>query len=318
MGAGRAGSSGSAPWQDGQVSLPPYPFAAGQNFGAPQPGLYPLRPLTIGEIFAAAFRVARRHLAVLAPLAFVVSAVALGTQLAILTANGSLHDYATGQYARIPVDATQADITAMVTRLWTDFLPAIGVSAVVSLIGAPILAAVATPFAALGATSSGSTNGAGLARLRGRWSVLVGVGLVVGLAIAAGFVLLVVPGIMVWLILMPAGPVAAMEGSSLGDTIKRAAVVSKGFKARLLGVSILASLIAAGIGVVFSMIIGALISTSEPTAHLLVTQGVGLLVTALTTAWSSSVVAMLYIDIRMRREGLAQALLAAAGPSPYS
>ncbi len=300
------------------MTLPPYPMSTDPSQGAPQPGLYPLRPMTIGEIFGGAARVAVRHLLVLAPLAFLASAVALAVQFWILASNGSLHDYASGQLTAVPAGATQTELDAMLRRVYTDFLPAVALSALVTLIGAPIVAAVATPFAALGATSRVSTNSAGLARLRGRWPVLLGVGVVVGLAIGIGTLLLVIPGLLAFLILLPAGPVAAMEGSSLGDSLRRAAVVSKGFKGRLLGVSILSGLIAGGIGLVISSVVGAIVGTSDATAHLLLTSVVSLVVGALTTSWSSSVVAMLYIDIRIRREGLAQALLAAASPSPFS
>lgn len=300
------------------VSLPPYPSPTGPTNAGQQLGLYPLRPLRIGEIFAAALRVAWRHLTVLAPIALLVAVVALGVQLSLFAANGSLHDYASGQLLAVPANPTPAEAQALVNRLVQDFFPAVLLSSLVSLIAAPILAGIATPFAALGATSTVSTNGAGLARLRGRWGVLLGTGVIVGLAIAVGSVLLVVPGIMAWLILLPAGPVAAMEGSTLGDSIKRAAVVSKGFKGRLFGVSILAGLISGAIGLVVSSIIGRLVSTEQPVSHLVVTSVATALVSALTVAWSSSVVAMLYIDIRIRREGLAQALTAAAGPSLYS
>ncbi len=300
------------------MTLPPYPMSNDPSQGPPQPGMYPLRPMTIGELFGAAARVAVRHLMVLAPLAFVISALALAVQFSILASNGSLHDYASGQLTAVPAGATQTELDTILRRIYTDFLPALGLSALISLIGAPILAAVATPFAALGATSRVSSNSAGLARLRGRWPVLLGTGVVVGVAIGIGSILLVVPGLMAFLILLPAGPVAAMEGSSLRDSLRRAAVVSKGFKGRLFGVSILSGLIAAGIGLVVSSVVGRIVGTSNGTTHLLVTSVVSLLVGALTTSWSSSVVAMLYIDIRIRREDLGRALLAAASPSPFS
>jgi hypothetical protein len=300
------------------VTLPPYPMSNDPSQGSAQPGMYPLRPMTIGELFGAAARVAVRHLMVLAPLAFVISAVALAVQISILASNGSLHDYASGQLTAVPAGATQTELDALIRRIYTDLLPALGLSTLISLIGAPILAAVATPFAALGATSRVSNNSAGLARLRGRWPVLLGTGVVVGLAVAIGSVLLVIPGLMAFLILLPAGPVAAMEGSSLRVSLQRAAVVSKGFKGRLLGVSILSGVIAGAIGLAVSGIAGRLVGTSDGTSHLIVTSVVSLLVGALTTAWSSSVVAMLYIDIRIRQEGLGRALLAAASPSPFS
>ncbi len=300
------------PWDHGQVSLPPYPMSAQPNFGAQQPGLYPLRPLRIGEIFAAALRVAWRHIAVLAPAGLIVLVLAAAAELAVLSASGSLENFASGSYAVISVDATPAELDSIVSYLWSNILPALAASVAVSLVGNQILAGVATPFAAIGATTTSGDNSAGLARLRPRLPVLIGIGLVAGLATALGFVLLIVPGILLWLMFMPAGPVAVMEGSSIGNSLRRALIVSRGFKGRLLGVGVLTGLISGAINLLLSSVLGRAISTTDAVQHLFLTQGISVLIGALLAAWSSAVTAMLYIDIRMRREGLAQALQANA------
>lgn len=292
------------------MSIPPYPSPAGSALGPRQPGLYPLRPLTIGEILGTGLRVAWRHLVVLAPFALVVSLLGTAANIAVLAANGSLRSFATGDYAVLPQNATPDQVSALLTNLVHHILPGVAATLVISLIGAPILAGLVTPFAAMGATSTAGTNAAGMARLKGRWPVVVGTGVVAGLAISVGYTLLIVPGVIIWLMLVPAGPVAAMEGLSIGDSIRRATALSKGFKGRLLGVSLLIGLILTAISFTATSILGTAISTTDPVRHLFLVQGLGILISALLTPWSSAVTAMLYVDIRMRREGLAHALAA--------
>ncbi len=138
------------PWDHDRVSFPPYPLPTGPDADGPQPGLYPLRPLGIGEIFGASLRVARRHLAVLAPVALVFELISAGALIGILAANGSLHSYATGDYLALPANATPAEVSAMAGYLVHNILGALAATFVISLITGPILAGFATPFAAIG------------------------------------------------------------------------------------------------------------------------------------------------------------------------
>jgi len=297
------------------VSLPPYPQPFRPAADAPQPGLYPLRPLTVGEILSTGFQVTRRHLAVLAPMALVVAGLNIAVTLGVLAANGSLHDFATGDYARLPANPTSADVAA----IWRPLLKVmLGTAAglTVSLVGSPFLAGVLTPFAAQAATSRTGDRTGPFTRLRGRWGTLLAASVVAGVLTAAGFVLFVVPGVMLLLILMPLGPVLAMEGLPVKASFRRAAAVSRGFKGRLLGVTLLAALFAAIAALVVGLLFGSAIDTGDPVRRLLLSQGLSLLVSLFTLPWVASVTAMLYIDIRMRREGLAQALQSAARVNP--
>jgi hypothetical protein len=297
------------------VTFPSYPSPA--DPGA-QPGWYPLRPLSIGEVIGAGLRIAVRHLAVLAPIAFVFGIVGAAANLLVLSAKGVLRSYANGDLTRLPVGASTEQANEFVRTYFSDILPGLATSAVVGMIAGPVLAGVAAPFAALAATSRIGTNAAGLARLRARWPVLLGVAVVVGLAQAVGFALLVVPGIVIWLMLLPAGPAAAMEGLGIGPTLRRAVVVSKGFKGRLFGVSLLIGLIVGVIDFALAAILGQVVGGDDPVTRLIITQVLAAVVSAVVAPWSAAVTAMLYIDIRIRREGLAPALLAASRPTYWS
>ena len=108
------------------MSFPPYPSPAGPNAGGPQPGLYPLRPLRIGEIFGAALRVAWRHLAVLAPIALIFELLSSVALIGLLAANGALHSYATGDYLDLPANPTPAEVSAMLSYVTHNILGALG------------------------------------------------------------------------------------------------------------------------------------------------------------------------------------------------
>lgn len=297
------------------MTYPSYPSPTGPS---DQPGWYPLRPLSIGEVIGAGLRIATRHLAVLAPIAFLFSVISAGANLLVLSAKGVLRSYATGDLTRLPVGASTEQANEFVRSYFSNILPALAVSAIVGLVAASMLAGVAAPFAALGATSRIGTNSAGLARLRGRWPVLLAVAVVTGVAEAVGFALLVVPGVLIWLTLLPAGPAAAMEGLGVGPTLRRAAVVSKGCKGRLFGVSVLMALIVGVIDLAGVAILTRVVGGDDPVTRLIITQILAALVSAVLAPWTAAVIAMLYIDIRIRREGLAPALLAASRPTYWS
>ena len=297
------------------MTYPSYPSPADSSG---QPGWYPLRPLSIGEVIGAGLRIGTRHLTVLAPIAFLFAIVSAAANLFVLASKGVLRGYANGDLTRLPRGASTEQANEFVRSYFANLLPALAVSAVVGMIAAAMLAGVAAPFAALAATSRIGTNSAGLARLRGRWPVLLGVAVVVGLAQAVGFALLIVPGVLIWLILLPAGPAAAMEGLAVGPTLSRAAAVSKGFRGRLLGVSLLMGLITGAINLALAAIFTRVVGGDDPVTRLVITQILTALISSVVTPWSASVTAMLYIDIRMRREGLAQALLAASRPTYWS
>ncbi|MTD12967.1 hypothetical protein GIS00_03280 [Nakamurella sp. YIM 132087] len=280
----------------------------------PQPGMYPLRPLAVGEILTGAVRVAWRHLLVLAPIALLFSAISTGVQLGLLSATGMLEAVATGSYAQLPAAPTAAQLEQVLQDTGTVLLALLG-SVVVTQVLGPVLAGIAAPFTAEAALSTKGTNARALARLNGRWGVLLGSAVLAGLATAGGFLLLLVPGILLWIALAPAGPVAAMEGTAPAITFRRALHLSRGFRPRIFGTVLLQALfvlIAAFIaGIVAVSLFGV---GSAGIGSYITTQIIGIVVGAFTGSWTACVVALLYVDLRMRREGLAEALQRSAQP----
>lgn len=295
-------------WDDALVTYPnPWPAPV----QAPQPGVFPLRPLRIGEILGFAMRIAWSNALLLVPIALVAQVLAAAAQLGILSAFGDLQTVAGGSWSSIPARPTQADLDRVLT-LSSHVLAASGFSLVVALTITPIVAGLAASGAAIAATRTTRDFPGVVARMRGRWWSVIATSLLTGLCVFAGLLLLVVPGIIVAIALIPSGPVAAIEGARPVAAVKRAAALSKGFRPRLLGVYLLAVVCAAAAGLAFGAVVGALIGGSNTVGTYVVIQIVGAVFGGLTGAWTATVVALLYIDLRMRREGLADSLRRAA------
>lgn len=272
-----------------------------------QPGVYPLRPLRIGEILGHGIRIAGANLLLLAPLALVTGLAGAGIQIAVLSGFGDLETVASGRWAVLLQQPTQADVQQLTTLFWHVLLASAG-GGILSIVTTPVLAAIAAAGVARAATRRERNTAAVLARLRGRWGSILGTGLLAGVCIALGLILLVVPGIVIAIALLPAGPVAAIEGGRPVANLRRAARLSQGSRGRLFGVSLLAALCGGGVGFVFTQVVGALLRVGTGTGGFVTLQLAGAVIGAVTAAFTAAVTALLYVDLRIRREGLAEAL----------
>jgi hypothetical protein len=165
---------------------------------------------------------------------------------------------------------------------------------------------------------------------------LVLLGVPVGLGVLAGFQLGVGQGVAVGLPLLLLGVVAlvfvqvryfllaapalVLERTGVAASLRRSGQLSRGQFWRLLGISVLTALVAGLVGQVIALPLG-LLGTAGPallhgTAGGLVLVFAGylsqVLVGAVTTPFSSAVVALQYVDQRIRKEGLDVQLIAAA------
>lgn len=322
-------------------SAPGYGPPPGYRPPAAQPGIVPLRPLGLGEILDGAFRAIRANPRVMFGLTAAVVAITVALQTVVqwyvggLLA-GSLTDATTtldptGELAlsdtlgpalapllTLPalvlattvltglliVSVSRSVLGQKVTigEVWGGYRRRVGL-VVVFTIGLQL--AVALVLAALiGAVVLAATNDAtGLA---------VVLGLVGGGVYLVGYVWLLVRTLLI-------PPAIMLEGAGLGSAIRRGWTLSRGSFWRLLGIYLLTSiivsvvqgLITAPASIIATFVFQDALATSFGSLVLL---GVANIVAlTLTTVFTAAVVALLYVDVRMRREGLDVELARAAG-----
>lgn len=277
----------------------PYPDA----WAPAQPGPIPLRPLGVGEVLGTAVTVVRRSAGSLCLAAFVVAALSGGANLLVLSAMGGLKSYAEAGWME--------DILRGGSNIPSFVIAAGLTSLLVSTAGGAIVAGLAS--AAAGDLAQGREGrGAIRQRMVGRWPTLLAVALVFGVLCSAGLILFIVPGVLAYLILLLAAPIAVMERAGVGGALRRSAELTRGHRGRFLGVTLLAGLIAGVIGAVLTTVVSSIFFSNDPSTLFLITQGVGVVVAAFTGAWTGAVVALLYIDVRIRTERLDYALRLAA------
>lgn len=299
-----------------------------------QPGIVPLRPLSLGEILDGAMRAIRAN-----------PAVMFGLSAAVVTI-GVLISAVLSRYVAGLLAGTFADLTTM---LDPSFDPTLSgeldgqfSGALAQLATAPVTSVATTVLTGLLVVSvSRSVLGRtirvgevvrswrvwwvlGFTVLLGAASLLA-VGLVVGAvvllarqdqtgaAVAVGLVALlalVVATVWVTTRTLLVTPALMLEGKGFWATVARAWRLTRGSFWRLLGIyllvavlmSVLSQLVAAPFSVLATVVGGGGdIFSPGPTAIISVGEVIAL--TASTT-YTSAVVALLYIDVRMRREGL--------------
>lgn len=318
-------------------AAPPPPGVAWRP-QALQPGIIPLRPLGMGEIYDGAFRAVRANPRVMFGLAALVVTLAV-------TIQSIIQWYVTGLVAPQLSDlSSEVDPSGQM-----GFAEQMGSSAGL-LISTPVTALATTILTGLLIVSvSRSVLGqvATVGEVLRSWRVWLVVGftflsgvavLVVASVLTTGVVLLAVndqigPAVLlglagglafvvaaVWFstrtLLVP--PALMLEGKKFWPTIARAWRLTRGSFWRLFGIYLLTSILAGIIAqiIVFPATLIAQLVLRDPTAtsfgSFVVIGIANVIASTLSTTFVSSVVALLYIDVRMRREGLDVELARAA------
>jgi len=324
------------------------PAAGAYRPQADKPGIVPLRPLTLGEIYDGAFAAVRHNPAVMLGLATLVilAATLVGTLVGhvitplvtswvspvfddpALAGAGVELGFTGGDLAQLYATALGAGLAfllagpivnglltvsvsrsvlgdrASVRQVWDRVSPRVWLLVAWSLLQTVVLVVAATAFTALGVLAVMF-----LADVSGALAAWTAVLLIVLAVVAA-----------VWLstrlLLVP--PALALENAGIFATVRRAWLLTRGSFWRVFGINLLASVIVGVISQIVAVPISALASVlaaggggsmAALTVTTILTTVVG---TAITTIFLAGVVSLLYIDLRMRREGLDVSLTAAA------
>lgn len=252
---------------------------------------------------------AQRHFRPLGLLAGAISLVTTVILMAVLAATGTLSGYADGSAFDSMLDDPTPSIPAAIVFAGL-------ATALVSSILYMALSGVATVIAAGDAMGDPSTVGR---RLVGRVVPLLVLSAVITVFVLVGLVLLIVPGIIAYLLWVMAAPVSVMERRNLWPALRRSRELSHGYRWRMFGILLLLGLITGGIDLLLTGFVtvaltgyGDTIGSLSATAAFVIVQFVGVAIAAVTGSWSAAVVAILYIDLRVRKENLGDILRAHA------
>uniref|UniRef100_UPI002028A56B DUF7544 domain-containing protein n=1 Tax=Actinotalea sp. C106 TaxID=2908644 RepID=UPI002028A56B len=334
----RHGQYGQGQYGQGQYGQAQY----GQPGAAPgyrpppvQRGIVPLRPLGMGEIFDGAFRSIRDNPRVM----FGVSAI-------VVTLSVLLETFVQWYSFGFLGDSLSAPVDQQADMLLGDVVGLAGGSAlsvVVSLVSTTLLTGLLIVSVSRSVIGQRVSLADAWQRVRPQlWRLLlltllvmllllvvpaVWIGAVVALAAAEQwgpmFVVLLVGGVgvLVWSLWISvrtllATPALMLEEQRVVAGLKRGWELSRGSFWRLLGIYLLVTVIVATVAgiIVYPAAMVPVVMQLDPFggASLAITAVAAILASVLTTPFLASVVALLYIDLRIRREGLDVELARAA------
>jgi hypothetical protein len=279
------GFPGYAP-PPGYAQAPPVP-TWGPAF-ADKPGIIPLRPLATGEILDGVFAAIRQNPKALLGLSFLVVLVG---QIIDLALKLGLHDGGDGARA----------------------LAAIG-GYVVQSLAATVATGVAIVVISEAVLGTRISAGDVLNRLHGRIWRLVGLSLLVGLLTLVSFIAIVIPGIYVMVLLSFSTSIFVLERTTVGEALRRSSQLVRGNWWRTFGIGLLGYLVGGIISGLISIPFTIAAASSagffsnstedvSTSGQLLLSLG-GLIGGTISTPIIAGTLALIYIDRRIRREGL--------------
>lgn len=292
---------------------PRFPQGPGAPSGHGKPGVVPLRPLSLGEILDGAITTMRKHAGVV----FGASAVvALVSAALYLVADLSVLD-SLNQVVTIDQSATPEQQADQLLSTLGDTVTANGVAILITLLTQTFLAGFLTVVA--GKAVLGQTIGAreAITELKPRLLPLFGLTVLVTLIVMVGLVLCLLPGIWLWVLFGLATPALILERGKVGHALTRSRELVRGAWWRVFGVLVLATVIVTVItliiGIPFGVLSGAFSATEMSVGDLLIVRLGDAIAQTIVVPFSALVTALLYIDQRMRKEGLDLELARAAG-----
>jgi hypothetical protein len=328
--------------QPPRYAPPGYGPGGWNTAGAPQPGGIPLRPLVVGDILNGAVTAIRRNPAATVGLAAIVMAIAgLVTTTLTLLAAGNVHTsvrtFGSGSATFTTRTSTAGGLT------WATFA-----SLVLSLIAEVLLTGMLTAVIGRGVLGERVSIGDAWRLARPRLGAIIGVVLLAwlillvplvvyliilflliglhltGLAVAFGIIAglaLAVAEVLLYVRFLLATPAVVLERRSPAAALRRSWHLSARSFWRLLGIFLLTLILVGIAGFVLQIpfrvgmiLLGDGLGTTSPASIIVAGVG-GIVAAAITRPVAAGVVVLLYIDTRMRKEGLDLALRSAAsGP----
>jgi hypothetical protein len=294
--------------------------------GLGKPGVIALRPLNIGDILDGAITAIRRHPLLVLGIGAVISVITAG--LTFLTQKFLFADLQSlASTAEFGPAATEAEVrNALFGTLGDLFLvaiPASLVSALLMTVTTGLMAAV------MGRAALGREVSFAIAwrEVQPRLLPLFGVAVVYSVGTTAGLMLCIIPGVLAWVFWALVAPALVLERGTFKQAFSRSVKLVSGAFWRVLGILLLAHIIQsffesiiqlpfnAGAGL-FSQFMNPGKVYLPSTGDLLL-QSAGQIVSGtIAIPFVTLVTVIVYLDQRMRREGMDIELARAAGVQP--
>lgn len=133
---------------------------------------------------------------------------------------------------------------------------------------------------------------------------IVGIAVITTVLVSIGMILLVVPGIIIALMICLAIPVLMVENPGIVGSLQRSRALTKGYRWHLFGIFLLAFVITVLVNVLVPIPFGLVLPDAAATV-------LAVLLQLFTTVFLATVLAVSYHDLRVAKEGVSTAQLAA-------
>ncbi|HUQ58187.1 hypothetical protein [Lentzea sp.] len=285
-----------------------------------KPGVIPLRPLAVGEIVDGAITTMRRYPKLIIGAAAIVAAI---TQIIGLLVQLPFLDDLTALATLDPNAMTDEQILDQFRDSMVGFFGGTFLSILPLLFGTVFLSGFITVVVGHAVLGEPVTFAQAWEEFKPRLLPLLGATLLSGLAITVGLIFCGIPGIYLWVLFALVTPALVLERCGVGTAFGRSKALVKGAWWRTFGVLLLTVVISSVISWIISLPFGILGSAStgfsaDPAAALsigsLILATIGAIIAStITLPFSSAVTVLLYVDRRMRAEGMDIELQRAAG-----
>jgi hypothetical protein len=296
-------------------SAPPPPPSPAS--GHVKPGVIPLRPLTVGEILDGAVTTMRRHPA----LVFGLSAVVAVISAALSFAAGYWVLSGLPDIAPVGPAATQEEQLRVASQALRQTAASLGVTLVITVLTRTFLSGFMTVVVGKAVLGRPVTLGEALAELRPRLLPLLALTILYTIIVAIASIFFLIPGIWLYVLFSLAAPALVLEQGRIGESMRRSRLLVQGSWWRVFGVLLLTAIAAAIISLIIQIPFN-LGTGVNPDAATIAAQSVGaqllsavgqVIAQTIVTPFVAGATALLYIDQRMRKEGMDIQLARAAG-----
>ncbi|OKL50202.1 glycerophosphoryl diester phosphodiesterase membrane domain-containing protein [Boudabousia marimammalium] len=340
-----SGTPASSYAPDGAPQYTPAPNFS-QNQANQQPGIIPLRPLTISDLLEGSFAAVRSNPGVMFGLSVIVMSI-----VAVISGLANLWSPLDDVFANLENNPNMSDDEAIeaLAEMFTSMTTSLVGPAILEFFAVIILTGLLTYAVSRAVIGKVTSLSATWSNTKGRVLPLIGltiltsiltfvVAAVVSLIFSiplillafsnpedalsgiAGATALLIAGIFVAFAalayisvkLLVAPIVLVLEGAGPIESIKRSWKLTKGFFWPTLGRMILIGIIVSIIGQVLGLIVSVPVTlgfATQPGLALALSASVGILVSGLILPVQAAYNSLIYVDLRIRKEGLATSLL---------